>query len=113
MSTPAGRFSSYDDFWLYYLAAHSRPLNRVLHVVGLAGGIGLVAVAAATGWWGLLIAAFVVGYSFSWFGHFVIERNKPATFGYPGWSFVSSFRMLAIMATGRIGSELSRAAKRG
>jgi hypothetical protein len=41
----------------------------------------------ATGhpWFALLWP--VIGYRFAWFGHFVIEGNKPATFSHPWWSF--------------------------
>ena len=38
---------------------------------------------AATGqpWW--LLGAVVCGYAFAWFGHFLFEHNKPATFRFP------------------------------
>lgn len=100
--------SRYADFWPYYLAEHSHPVNRALHYLGSSLGLALLAAAAILADWRLLPAALVAGYAFAWVGHFQIERNKPATFGYPFWSFVSDFRMLALAATGRLAPELAR-----
>ncbi|CAF2359696.1 unnamed protein product [Rotaria sp. Silwood2] len=36
----------------------------------------------------------LLGYGFAWIGHFYFEHNKPATFIYPSFSFMSDFRMM-------------------
>jgi hypothetical protein len=106
MSAP--QFTSYDDFFAFYVQQHSHPLNRVMHATGTSLAILTVIAAFIAGhyWYALLF--FPIGYGFAWTGHFLIERNKPATFGHPFWSFISDFRMLALMLTGRLGPWLSR-----
>jgi hypothetical protein len=96
------RFSGYDEFFRYYVQQHNDPRNRLLHACGTGLGIGIVIAAFMTGhpWWALLWIP--VAYGFAWTGHFLIEKNQPATFGHPFWSFISDFRMLFLMLTGRL-----------
>ncbi len=103
-----GAFADYDAFWLHYLDQHRRAGTRLLHYTGTSLGVALVAAAAATADWRLLVAAPLVGYGCAWLGHFGLEGNKPATFGHPVWSFFSDFRMLALAASGRLGRHLQR-----
>jgi hypothetical protein len=53
----------------------------------------------------------VVAYGFAWTGHFLLEGNKPATFGHPFWSFISDFRMLGLMLTGRLQERMTKGAQ--
>ena len=46
--------------------------------------------------------ALVPGYALAWMGHFFIEKNRPATFSHPLWSFMGDWKMLALMVTGRL-----------
>ena len=45
----------------------------------------------------------VFGYGFAWVGHFVFEKNKPATFQYPLYSLMGDFVMFKDMIVGRVG----------
>jgi hypothetical protein len=103
-----GEFGTYAGFWPVYLRAHSRPGNRRLHAIGTGVGLLLLAGAAGSGDWRLLPAAVAVGYGFAWAGHFLVEGNRPATFGHPLWSLFSDFRMLGLMLVGRLRPELDR-----
>lgn len=67
----------------------------------------------STGRWYYFPLFFVVGYAFAWFAHFVVEKNRPATFKYPFWSFISDFKMIAYMLTGRMGREVDRVKRNG
>jgi len=105
----AASIQSYGEFWPVYLRAHTRPATRAMHYLGTALGMILLVLALvlASPW--LLLAAVVVGYGCAWTGHFLIEHNRPATFGHPLWSFVSDFRMLGLWLTGRLDRELESA----
>ncbi|MBS1789557.1 MAG: DUF962 domain-containing protein [Acidobacteria bacterium] len=104
------RLGSFGEFWPYYVREHSHPVNRVLHFIGSSLGlVWLVAVFLNTSWWYAPLS-LVIGYGFAWFGHFFIERNKPATFKYPLWSLRADWKMWGLMLIGRMKPEIIRAA---
>ena len=39
---------------------------------------------------------------FAWIGHFIFEKNKPATFQYPLYSFIGDWVMLKDILIGKI-----------
>ena len=41
------------------------------------------------------------GYSFAWIGHFAFEKNRPATFTYPIYSFIGDFVMFFHLLVGK------------
>ena len=100
---------TYSEFRLYYLRAHVRAGTRLMHYLGSGAAPILLIIAAITRYQWLALLAPVVGYTFAWSSHFLIERNRPATFGHPFWSLASDFRMLALWTTGRLTPHLTRA----
>src|SRR5438046_1356501 len=98
------KFNSFADFWPHYLAEHSKPATRFLHCVGTLTGLALAITVIALGKWWLFPIALVPGYAFAWTAHFVVEKNRPATFTHPLWSFLGDWKMLALMLTGRMKS---------
>ena len=105
--TTEQRYKSFSEFWPFYLNEHSRPGTRILHLIGTTTGILLALYVVVIGKWWLFPLALVPGYGGAWLGHFLIEKNKPATFQYPLWSFIGDYKMIALMITGRIGRELA------
>jgi hypothetical protein len=104
----ATRHHSFSSFWPYYLQEHSRPATRWVHFLGSTLGLGILINAVATGAWATAPLALVSGYAFAWFSHFFIEKNRPATFTYPLWSFAGDWKMWAFMLSGRLTPELER-----
>ncbi len=102
------RYQTFEEFWPYYVGEHKDPLNRALHYVGTSMAIGTVATAALTLNPTWLLLTPVVGYGPAWIGHFVIAKNRPATFKYPLWSLRGDFRMLRLALEGRMAEEVER-----
>ncbi len=101
-------YKSFAEFWPYYVSEHSKTATRALHAIGSSAGLILMLVVIAIGKWWLFPLGLVAGYGFAWVGHFFIEKNKPATFKYPLWSFRGDWKMLAFMIAGRMEKEIQR-----
>lgn len=96
------KFASFHDFYPYYLREHRSRASRRLHVTGTVLAGAFLAAALATREWGLLWGVPVAGYALAWVGHFVFERNSPATFRHPLYSLRGDLTMLRDVLTGRI-----------
>ena len=103
MNTDAEReFHSFREFYPFYLAEHGHPTSRRLHFIGTLLVLVITVFVLATQQWVYLWALPVVGYGFAWVGHFVFERNRPATFKWPRYSLMGDFVMFKDILTGRI-----------
>lgn len=96
------RYSSFAEFYPYYLQEHSNATCRRLHYVGSLLVLSILAYALLTQQWLWLLAMPLAGYGFAWVGHFVFEKNRPATFQYPLYSLLGDWVMLKDAFTGRI-----------
>jgi hypothetical protein len=105
-------YQTFAEFWPFYVREHSLPACRALHFVGSTLAIVVIVSAILYSSW-LLLAVPMVGYGFAWFGHFVIEKNRPASFKYPLWSFIADWKMWAMMLTGRMRAEVEKAVAAG
>jgi hypothetical protein len=99
---------SFEEFWPHYVAEHSQPTTRTLHAIGTGVGMACAVALAARGKWKWLPLAFVPGYGAAWLSHFLIEKNKPATFEHPVWSLRGDYKMIGLMLTGRMDEEIAR-----
>jgi hypothetical protein len=104
---------SFEEFWPHYVADHSLPATRALHLAGTTVALACAAALVAKGKWKLLPLALIPGYGAAWVGHFFVERNKPASFKYPLWSFIADYKMVALMLTGKMDAEVERAITQG
>lgn len=102
-------YTTFAEFWPFYLREHSKPATRALHYVGTSLVVALAGYALLMGEWLWLIALPLAGYFFAWLAHFTIEKNRPATFTYPIWSLFADFRMWWLWLSGGLKAELERA----
>lgn len=95
-------FHSFAEFYPFYLSEHSDRTCRRLHFAGSTLALACLAmlVASRNPLW--LLAGVLVGYGFAWIGHFGFEKNKPASFKRPLYSFMGDWVMYKDIWTGRI-----------
>jgi hypothetical protein len=97
-----GTYRSFREFYPFYLAQHADRTCRRLHFAGTSLGLAAVLYAAATLNFAWVLAGIAAGYLLAWIGHFFFEKNRPATFTYPLYSFMGDWVMWKDMLTGRI-----------
>jgi hypothetical protein len=101
MAEAQERYRTFQEFYPFYLTEHVNPVSRRLHVIGTTLVVLCLIAAVVTLNWQFLIAAPLIGYGFAWVGHFFFEKNKPATFKYPGFSLMGDFRLWFETVTGQ------------
>jgi len=96
-------YRSFGEFYPFYLSQHANPTCRRLHFFGTTLGLAAIlhSVSTLNFWW--LLVGIIAGYGLAWVGHFFFEKNRPATFTYPWYSFLGDWAMWRDMLTGRIG----------
>ena len=88
------KFTSFKDFYPYYLSEHKSTINKLLLATGTVTGICFLSYTIYTEQYRLSPLSLLFGYTFAWIGHFVFEKNKPATFKHPIYSFIGDWVML-------------------
>ncbi len=59
-------FDTYEEFWPYYVAMHSRAATRWVHLTGTLTGLALTAYGLARGRKRYLAALPLIGYGTAW-----------------------------------------------
>ena len=96
------RYATFGEFYPFYLSEHSNRTCRRLHFAGTTIGLICLIAALLTGRLLYILIGLVAGYLFAWIGHFFFERNRPATFTYPLYSFVGDWVMWRDILTRKI-----------
>ena len=109
----AQEMKSFEEFWPFYVAEHSKPATRALHFAGTMSAFACAATLALKGKWKWLPIALLPGYTAAWVGHFLVEKNRPATFKYPLWSFLADQKMFGLMLAGKMEEEIKRIENEG
>lgn len=96
------RYTSFRDFYLFYLGEHQNRVCKRLHFIGSSLVLlTLVGVLVTGRWWGLWLMP-LFGYGFAWVGHYFFEKNRPATFIHPLYSLMGDWVMYRDILIGRI-----------
>jgi len=103
------RFTSFQQFYPYYLQEHADAHCRLMHYIGSSLVLLVLVFVLLTGAWLWLLSLPVIGYGFAWFGHMVFEHNKPATFQYPWYSLAADWVMYKDFLTGQLPAKLAQA----
>lgn len=93
---------SFAAFYPFYLSEHSNRTCRRLHFVGSSLSLLCLAMLAVTGKPQYFLYGLLCGYGCAWVGHFVFEKNKPASFKRPLYSFMGDWVMYKDIWTGKI-----------
>lgn len=103
-----GNFATLDEFWPFYVSQHLNPVNRRLHFCGTTLALLLLGASLALRSPWPVLFALLGGYGLAWIGHFVFEKNRPATFGYALLSLRADLRMWRLTLVGRMDGEVAR-----
>ena len=96
------KYTSFKEFYPYYLEEHQDSTCKKLHFIGSTLVIIVIVYSLWSTNYKWLITLPIIGYGFAWVGHFFFEKNKPATFKSPFYSFISDWVMWWQLLTGKL-----------
>ncbi|WP_311221260.1 MULTISPECIES: DUF962 domain-containing protein [unclassified Acidovorax] len=102
LATDPRSFRSFAEFYPFYLTEHSDRTCRRLHFTGSTLSLVCLALMVMTGQPGWLLAGLLCGYGFAWVGHFAFEKNRPASFKRPLYSFMGDWAMYRDIWRGKV-----------
>ena len=102
LTSPQMPIHDYHEFYRFYLTEHCHIMSRRLHVAGSSIGLYFFSKALRQRKAKYLAYGLLSGYACAWIGHFIFEKNKPASFKQPLYSFVSDWHMFADVLRGNI-----------
>jgi hypothetical protein len=98
---------TFATFYPFYLQEHSNGINRFLHFVGTFIVLLIALAAVSNKEYRLLMYCPLAGYGFAWIGHFIFQKNRPATFKQPIFSLFGDFVMFWHLLTGQLSFDSS------
>ena len=95
------QYNNFKDFYPYYIQQHKNKYTKLLHFIGIWLFILFIFNLIYSHEIINLLYAFLAAYGFAWLGHYFIEKNKPATFSYPFYSFLGDCLMFMEILKGK------------
>ena len=96
------QYQSFKSFYPFYLSQHKNITCRRLHFLGSSLVLFTLSYSIISQDFIYLWLLPIIGYGFAWLGHFIFEKNKPATFSYPLYSLMGDWVMYKDILIGRI-----------
>ncbi len=93
---------TFAEFYPFYLSEHGNRTCRRLHFVGSTLALACLAAAIVRSDPWFILYGLLCGYGFAWVGHFAFEKNRPASFKRPLFSFMGDWVMYKDIWTGKI-----------
>lgn len=93
---------TFEEFYPEYLAAHRDRRTKLVHTVGLLGGLGVALTGLALRKPALIAGGLAIGYLPAFVSHWIFEKNQPKTFEHPFLSFRGDFVMVYEFLTDRL-----------
>ena len=102
-------YTSFDEFWVAYLRAHSNPKVAGFHVLGAALSVASLVAIAGCGM--LFFAAFAVipAQLFGAIGHWLTAEPDLVSPSRPDWAVVANLRLLWLALRGELDDAVRRA----
>jgi hypothetical protein len=101
-ATDPRSFTTFAEFYPFYLTEHSNRTCRRLHFLGSTLALLCLAMLVVTGNLVWFLYGLLCGYGCAWIGHFGFEKNRPASFKRPLFSFMGDWVMYKDIWTGKI-----------
>lgn len=95
-------FATFAEFYPFYLGEHANVACRRLHFLGSSLSLVCLAMVFVTGSPLFILYGLLCGYGCAWIGHFGFEKNKPASFKRPLYSFMGDWVMYKDIWLGKI-----------
>ncbi len=96
------KFNSLAEFYPVYLSEHRDSRCRTAHFLGSTLGLVCLCFALLERNLSFVLLGLIGGYACAWFGHYVFEKNRPATFTHPWYSFLCDWLMYRDMWLNRL-----------
>lgn len=96
------QYSSFKQFYPFYLSQHKDVRCRRLHFLGTLFVLFFFLAFLLSFQLKYLVLMPIAGYGFAWIGHYFFEKNKPATFKFPLYSLMGDFVMFKDIISGKI-----------
>ena len=95
-------YQTFKEFYPFYLQEHSTKTCKILHFIGTSLVFLILVYSLISGVYKALWFMPLAGYGFAWVGHYVFEKNRPATFKHPLYSLRGDFTMFWHLLTGKL-----------